>query len=1386
MPYIIVRSDGTTLTTVADSTLDTTSSSLALMGKGYPSYGDELNTNFVQLLENFASTTPPANPLKGQLWYNTTDDTLRVCPADDTLVAADWVAIGGTGLTGPAGPTGPTGPTGPASTVAGPPGPAGPNGLSGLAGPPGGPGPQGIQGLDGPQGIQGLAATITVGATSTGPAGSTATVTNVGTTGAAILNFTVPRGATGAAGTTLPTDAIGYLKNNGSGTLTWANVPTASSSVLGIVKVPATGNIGIDGNGNLTASMPAASTSVAGVVKVGTNLSVNAAGFLNASAASSGVTLPTDAAGVLKNNGGGTLTWIPLATVATSGSYTDLSSKPPLFSGSYTDLTNKPPIPAAYTLPTATTSVKGGVYVDGTSITVAADGKIAAATYALPKATASVLGGVTVDGTTITVDGTGKITATGGGTSGYTLPKASSSTLGGIRIGSGLSVDSATGIVTGVALPTNAAGVLKNNGSGTLTWTALATVATSGGYADLSGKPTLFSGSYTDLTNKPTIPATYSLPTATTSIKGGVYVDGTTITVAADGKIASVLPTATTSVKGGVIADGTTITVGADGKISAAASSYVLPKAGITSTAVGGVYVDNTTIKVAADGKLTVPASSYTLPKATTSALGGVIADGTTITVGTDGKISAVSSSYVLPKAGITSTAVGGVYVDNTTIKVGTDGKISTTLSGVSVAAHGAVGDGVTDDTVAINAALAAVGNAGGGEVFIPQNMRCLVNSGHIIIPSRTVLTGSHLTPAIGPQGIPFQPASPLFTDATLNAIKSSIILNSAYSIKICHTVGSAAGGIKGLYILRKGLRMPTSEADAVTVVGQYAGTAIMVGNGDQTGFDCYVGYCHIVGFNQALYGNGCGRHIFEHITGDNTNGIWASNVMDVGRTAFCHFWTFINYTMQYNQSWRNGIAFRFGPVNNDWSEVSNCFSFGYKIGFQIEGSNMSFYACGVDGSASDSTDIISAPSIAARVGTKGFYITGNASATTLIDCKQASHEIGYHYDATGGFAHRMIGCTSWSPVVKYHVSVDAGRVVIDDCMFYDKTYNAALKIGANATGYVIDNTIFDGVGKAFEIAALADQKGTIGYNNQFLNTSNTVDGNQDAGRRSPQFVNSWYYGVNNAGYGSNLNEPRTNNYYARGTVAAPTALLANDVITRNVAYGWVGGTSKFLYSAGILMKAAANFTTTSAPTDILFSTAGATGEAVERMKISSDGHLTPISNNNADLGATGVRWRNLYLVNAAIVGSDQRLKTEIATATLGLAFINKLRPVSYKLIAGENKAIRQAYLDKDGVEIPEGVAVPQDAAAGRIITEVVPGTRTHWGLIAQEVKSALEAVGNTDFAGWTLADKDDATSQQSLRYEEFISPMIKAMQELSATVNELKDKIAVLEAKVK
>jgi len=58
-------------------------------------------------------------------------------------------------------------------------------------------GPQGPQGI---QGIQGAAATITVGVVASGLPGSVPVVTNVGTSGAAIFNFVIPRGEQGIQG----------------------------------------------------------------------------------------------------------------------------------------------------------------------------------------------------------------------------------------------------------------------------------------------------------------------------------------------------------------------------------------------------------------------------------------------------------------------------------------------------------------------------------------------------------------------------------------------------------------------------------------------------------------------------------------------------------------------------------------------------------------------------------------------------------------------------------------------------------------------------------------------------------------------------------------------------------------------------------------------------------------------------------------------------------------------------------------------------------------------------------------------------------------------------------------------------------------------------------
>ena len=86
--------------------------------------------------------------------------------------------------------------------LTGPQGEQGPQGIQGPQGEQGIQGPQGIPGKDGKDGADGAAATISVGSTSTLPAGSSATVTNSGTSSAAVFDFGIPKGDKGDTGAT--------------------------------------------------------------------------------------------------------------------------------------------------------------------------------------------------------------------------------------------------------------------------------------------------------------------------------------------------------------------------------------------------------------------------------------------------------------------------------------------------------------------------------------------------------------------------------------------------------------------------------------------------------------------------------------------------------------------------------------------------------------------------------------------------------------------------------------------------------------------------------------------------------------------------------------------------------------------------------------------------------------------------------------------------------------------------------------------------------------------------------------------------------------------------------------------------------------------------------
>jgi len=77
MAYIVNKTDGTAVTTITDGTIDNTTS-LTLFGKSYSGFGELLNEDLVKLLENSASTSAPTSPLKGEVWFDTTVNQLKV------------------------------------------------------------------------------------------------------------------------------------------------------------------------------------------------------------------------------------------------------------------------------------------------------------------------------------------------------------------------------------------------------------------------------------------------------------------------------------------------------------------------------------------------------------------------------------------------------------------------------------------------------------------------------------------------------------------------------------------------------------------------------------------------------------------------------------------------------------------------------------------------------------------------------------------------------------------------------------------------------------------------------------------------------------------------------------------------------------------------------------------------------------------------------------------------------------------------------------------------------------------------------------------------------------------------------------------------------------
>ncbi len=254
---------------------------------------------------------------------------------------------------------------------------------------------------------------------------------------------------------------------------------------------------------------------------------------------------------------------------------------------------------------------------------------------------------------------------------------------------------------------------------------------------------------------------------------------------------------------------------------------------------------------------------------------------------------------------------------------------------------------------------------------------------------------------------------------------------------------------------------------------------------------------------------------------------------------------------------------------------------------------------------------------------------------------------------------------------------------------------------GANNTVAIGMNSLFSLTTGAGNTAVGANSAGSL-VEGQF----NTVLGYNafDAGQEDSQCVAIGYEALTNADVSDTGSAVATHN--------TAVGYASGDVVTTGIKNTLIGSATDPSANSGT-NQAVIGF--------------GATGQADNSVTL-GNGDVTRVymsQDGDAEMYANGT-----------INTSDKRLKEDISNSNLGLSFINKLRPVSYKF-KNDKKPEKLKY-----------------------------------GIIAQEVQEVLKESGNEDFAG--ITDKGEYLGAD---YVQFIAPLIKAVQELSAKVEELEKK---------
>ena len=355
----------------------------------------------------------------------------------------------------------------------------------------------------------------------------------------------------------------------------------------------------------------------------------------------------------------------------------------------------------------------------------------------------------------------------------------------------------------------------------------------------------------------------------------------------------------------------------------------------------------------------------------------------------------------------------------------------------------------------------------------------------------------------------------------------------------------------------------------------------------------------------------------------------------------------------------------------------------------------------------------------------------------------------GSGYTLTSGTFNTLLGHSAGnSPSIgtgSYNILVGQGTNVATANQSYHLNIGGLIR-GDLSSGFV-------GIGTsapAYQLqVAKADATGTM----------ISVDNISSSGTRFPALA------IRNFGgsFGGNPVLSLTN---ARGTNASPTPTTLGDFLGEIRFNGFGAGP---MQTSSIAAVAEETFTGSAGGTALKFGTTmqGST-VLTERMRILGGGNvgigtpnpafaltvagvIAPNTDNAFTLGTSSNRFSTVYATNGTISTSDRRLKKDIESSDLGLAFINDLAPVSYHWIEG----------DKD----------------------------VHYGVIAQDTAAAVaRAKGiSTKEAGNIIVSHDEKSDRFGVKYTELISPLIKAVQEFYAefrsSQTEMKAELASVKA---